>query len=47
VELKTEVKSTLYACGLKYAAREQQENGDFKRNIEPIGLFSQKHWKLT
>jgi len=24
-----------------------RKNGDFKRNIGPIGLFSQKHWILT
>jgi len=28
------------------AAREHRENGDFKRNIGPISLFSQKHWIL-
>ncbi len=28
-------------------AREHQEKGDFKRNIRPIGLISQKHWILT
>jgi len=24
-----------------------RKNGDFKRNIGPIGQFSQKHWILT
>ncbi len=46
------VSVILYNSGLKHAATQTQtansrKNEDFKRNIVPIGLFSQKHWILT